>query len=223
MNYFKMIAIAIVGFALLIACSKPEGEKIETEDAKDVNAEVGGVEYIVDTDASIIHWEGSKPTGTHNGTVNLKEGKLIVEDGNIVGGEFVIDLSTIINLDLEDPEMNQKLVGHLKSEDFFHIENHPLAVFTITEVKDAVAQKEDQIAITHMITGNLVMKDQVKSITFPAMVTIIDGIIKAETIKFVIDRTNWNVNYGSKSIFDDLQDQFIHDDMGLKINLIAKK
>ena len=223
MNYFKSIAIAIIGFSLLLACSKPEGERVDAEEAKDVNNEVAGVEYIVDTQASIVNWQGSKPTGTHYGTVNIKEGKILVENAKITGGEFVIDLATIVDKDIEDAEMNQKLVGHLKSEDFFHIEKYPVAVFTITEVKDAVSQKEGEMPTTHSITGNLTMKEQVKSITFPAKVTITENSIDAETIQFVINRTNWNVNYGSKSIFDDLKDNFIHDDMGLKIKLVAKK
>jgi polyisoprenoid-binding protein YceI len=225
MNYFKSIAIAIIGFSLLIACSRPEGERVDAEEAKDVNNEAVGMEYIVETQASIVHWHGSKPTGTHDGTVKLKEGKLMVENGKITGGEFVIDLNTIVNDDLEDPEMNQKLVGHLKSEDFFYVEKYPVAVFTITEVKEAPApaKEEGGMATTHSITGNLKMKEQVKSITFPAKVTISDNSIDAETIQFVINRTDWNVNYGSKSIFDDLKDNFIHDDMGLKIKLVAKK
>jgi polyisoprenoid-binding protein YceI len=223
MNYFKIFAIAIIGFALLVSCSKPEGERVDAEDAKDVNQDASGLEFTVDTGASIVHWEGAKPTGTHNGTVKIQEGKLIVENGNITGGEFVIDLNTIANHDLDDAEMNQKLVGHLKSEDFFHVEKHPVAVFTITEVKNAPEQREGEIATTHSITGNLKMKEQVKSITFPANVIITENAINAETIQFVINRTNWNVNYGSKSIFDDLKDNFIHDDMGLKIKLVATK
>lgn len=222
MKYFKFFSLTIIAFAFLMACSKPEGERVDPEEARDVNINADGIEYAVDTDASLVNWQGSKPTGTHTGTVDIKEGTLKVKDGKITGGEFIIDLATIINHDLEDPEMNTKLVDHLKSEDFFFVSEYPTAVFTIAEVNEKPEQKYG-LATSHEITGNLKMKDKEHSITFPAKVYISDDKIDAETIQFVIDRTHWNVNYGSNSVFKDLKDNFIHDDMGLKIKLIAKK
>lgn len=220
MKLFIRSLLLIFAVAAISSCKGPQGDKAETADKKDVDSDVTQSEvYIVDTDASVIHWKGSKPTGEHHGTVQLKTGELQITDKSITGGSFIIDLSSIVNEDIEDPEMNAKLVGHLKSPDFFHVDSFPVAEFEITSV---VPQEQDP-DYTHSVSGNLTMKDITKNITFKANVEITEGQIKATTNDFIIDRTVWNVNYGSKKVFDNLKDNFIHDEMGLKIELIANK
>ncbi len=80
-----------------------------------------------------MKWIGSKPGGQHHGTVQISEGTLNIEKGVITSGTFTIDLRTIKDLDLEPGTWNDKLVGHLKSEDFFYIEKYPVATFKRVE------------------------------------------------------------------------------------------
>ncbi len=212
--------LSLALFALLVSCGQsPEGEKIEAGEAVETKgASAEALSYAVDTDASVINWEGSKLIGgsNHVGTIKLQGGELYVEGGNITGGEFTIDMNSLADTDLQDEEKRQKLEGHLKSGDFFEVENYPTATFTIASV-EAVQDS----AATHHITGNLMMKDSTKSITIPAMVEMDGEMISAKTPAFTIDRTQWNVLYGAGAL-GLAQDKIIRDEIGLKIDLKAK-
>lgn len=203
----------------LVACGgAPEGEKVEAQDAVETTeAAPASVTMTVNTDASTINWVGAKFTGDqHTGTINISEGKLMAEGSDLVGGTFVIDMNTIKNTDLPEDKQG-KLVGHLTSGDFFETEKYPKATFEITEVK-AVGGKPDQ---THEITGNFTMKDVTKSITIPATITMGENGLSAKTPQFVIDRTAWNVMYGSTAA-GVLKDKAIQNEIALQINLAAK-
>ncbi|HPG32771.1 MAG: YceI family protein [Lentimicrobiaceae bacterium] len=214
---FKSLSfIVIIGLAA--SCGGPQGEKAQTGDAQEVSVATGDVSLKVDVAASNVEWTGAKPTGQHNGTISISDGSVMLSNGVVVGGKFTIDMNSIVNSDLTSEEDNAKLVGHLKSPDFFDVAKYPTAVFEITGA-DAV---NGTPGVTHNITGNLTMKDVTKSITFPAMVKIEDNKLTAETPAFVIDRTQWNVQYGSKTLFDNLKDKFINDEISLKINLTAE-
>lgn len=219
----KLLFVAAVG-AMTFACSNsPEGEKVDAQEAQEVKeVEATSETYAVAADESMIMWEGSDVAGKmHNGAIYLNSGEIMVEDGNIVGGNFTIDMGSIENYDVEDEEYNAKLVGHLKSPDFFNVDSFPTAKFEITDV----AALEGDTAFTHQISGNLMMKDQTKNITFKANVTMDNGSIMAETSNFVIDRAQWNVKFRSPSFFsmDELKDKAINDEMGIKIKLMASK
>lgn len=221
----KLIAFAIV--LGLAACSSG-GQKTEAKDAAEVKSATYDLNYEVNIEQSIVEWEGYKPTGTHNGTVDITDGKLKFSEGNLVGGSFTIDLTSIVVLDLTDPDMNGKLRGHLLSADFFEVETYPSASFEITGVEtlvnvqvDPTKEKGDLIP-THSISGNLTMKGITKNITFNALVSMSENTFTAQTNMFFIDRVAWNVQYGSKTLFADLKDNFINDEMGIKINLMAQ-
>lgn len=216
-NFSKILSLIVVT-GLFAACGGPQGEKALTGDAQAVSVMSGDVTLNADLETSIIEWEGAKPTGTHNGTIELTEGQLYLDEGNVVGGKFVIDMNSIVVLDLTDPDMNGKLLGHLKSADFFETETYPTATFEITSV-EAV---QGNPAATHNITGNLSMKDVTRSVTFPATVNVSDNGVTATSATFLIDRTQWNVQYGSKTLFANLKDDFINDQMALTITLNAK-
>lgn len=226
-DHLKFIVLsAIIVFAA--ACSSG-GSKTEATDAREVKSENFDQLYAVNTDKSEIEWEGYKPTGQHNGTIDISNGNLEIKDSNIVGGSFTINMHSIKVLDLKDPDDNAKLTGHLKSADFFEADTYPEATFVITAVKpidgttiDKTKEKGDLVP-THAITGNLTMKDQTRSITFNALVEQNADRITAQTNQFFIDRSQWNVKYRSKSFFNDLKDNFINDEMGLKIYLTAER
>lgn len=213
LRLFAIIAMAGIAFS----CGGPQGEKARTGDAQEVSVTTGDVTMNVDVTASKVEWTGTKPTGQHHGTINISEGSLMLIDGNIVGGKFTIDMNSIVDIDLTNAEDNGKLVNHLKSPDFFDAAKYSTAVFEITSV-EAVSGNADA---THNITGNLTMKEISKSVTFPAKVVIEGKQLTATTPEFIIDRSKWNVQYGSRSFFNDLKDKFINDEIALKISLSA--
>src|SRR5690606_2927897 len=121
-----------------------------------------GESFKVNSDASKVVWKAEKVTGSHNGNVISKEGKLVMEAGKLIGGEFVIDMTSITCADLEG-EYNQKLVGHLKSDDFFSVANFPTAKLVI---KQAVHQGKND----YKIVGDLTIKGITKPVKFNATI-----------------------------------------------------
>ena len=201
-----------------MSCTPKSAEEAKTGKAMAVK-EANGIEYSLITEKSEIRWRGTKPAGEHYGTVDLKEGLLVLENDQISGGSFTIDLNTIVNEDLEG-DMNSRLVGHLKSEDFFFTENYPEAIFEIVSVKDISDDASDEeITTTHEITGNLTMRGKTNSISFPAMIQAEDDRIKVKTNEFSIDRTKWGVNFKSKTVFAEFKDDFISDMMNIKLEV----
>lgn len=171
--------------------------------------------YKVDTTASNIVWNAEKVTGKHTGTVKIKNGALQVDHGKLIGGSFEIDMTSITNIDLEG-EWAAKLVGHIKSDDFFGVDKYPTAKFVITR---AIPQDTKG---NYKIIGNLTIKEKTDEITFKANVAEADGALTA-TGDIVVDRSKFDVKYGSGSFFDNLGDKTIYDEFGLKVSLVAKQ
>ena len=211
--YYLLAAVALF---IATSCSSKSGNKVDASDAKEATANVGSQKLVVDTLASTVAWKGYKPGGSHHGTLGIKQGELSVENGELVSGTFTLDMNKILCEDLTDAKMNEQLVGHLKSADFFDVAKYPEGKFTITTV-----EKLNDGVNTHRISGNLELKGVSKNITFDANVTNEGTRYKATTATFTIDRTQWGVNYGSKNIFKDLKDSFINDDMEVTITIVA--
>lgn len=207
--------------ALLVSCeSAPEADHAEATDAQNVAAATGA-NYTVSSESSNVEWTGTKPTGQHHGTVRIKEGSIAAESGNITGGRFVMDVTTIQPLD-QDSTYNEKLRGHLLSEDFFQSETYPEAVFEITSVQAGIDAANPDIIMkdaTHTITGNLTLKDVTKNISFPAKISLNDQQLTADA-NFNIDRTEWGMNYKSDK---SLGDKIIHSTVNLKLHIVATK
>jgi polyisoprenoid-binding protein YceI len=219
-KFFALMLLFVVGFA---CNSADKGEKIEATDATEEVAEAtaAATDYDVNTATSMISWKGYKTFDIgdeHTGMLKLTDGTLSVEDGNIVAGSFTIDMNSIENEDLKGTEGEAKLVGHLKSDDFFAVEEFPEAKFEITSV-EAVSGNANA---THNITGNLTMRDQTKQISFPANVSVSGDQLTATVSEFTIDRTQWNVMYGNEGIVDLAKDKVISNDLTLKIVLNAE-
>ena len=172
--------------------------------------------YKANIESSKINWKGFKPTGSHYGTINLTDGNFIVNNDKIVGGEFTINMNSIIDLDMPaDNEYNAKLVGHLKSEDFFDVAKFPNGSFNIKEVGENDGKT--------VIKGELTLKGITHPVYFLADVKIDNGQLTFKSETFKVDRSKWNIRYKSKSFFDDLKDKFIDDDMEISIHVIANK
>lgn len=212
LKFLSMVAIAVA----IVGCNKKANEA-ETKAAETkAEAKVESVKYTADATASSIAWTGFKPTGKHNGTINIESGVFTVNDGKVESGSFLIDMNSIVVLDIPaEEDGNADLVGHLKNADFFDVEKFANAAFDITgfEVKDG----------KNMLSGNLTMKDKKNNLTFPVTLNTEGDMMILTSEAFTIDRTKWDIKYKSKSIFGDLGDKFINDDIELKINVKAKK
>ncbi len=171
--------------------------------------------YTANIESSEVSWKAYKVGGQHNGVVNLKDGDLQFENGQLVGGSFSVDMTSIVCLDLEG-EWKGKLEGHLKSDDFFGVNNFPTAKFVIT---DAFAVGTEG---KYRIKGDLTIKEKTESIAFNAMVTEEGNMVKANA-DLVIDRSKFDVRYGSGSFFDNLGDKTIYDEFDLSVSLTAAK
>lgn len=163
------------------------------------------VEKTVDVSKSTVTWKGYKVTGEHEGTINIKSGVLMFDGKTLTGGKFEIDMTSINTTDLEGDYKN-KLDGHLKSADFFGVENHPTAKLEITK---AVAKGN-----TYTVTGDLTIKNITNPITFEMTV---NGNNATAALK--VDRAKYDVKYGSGSFFDNLGDKTIYDEFDLNVNL----
>ncbi|MDC3299073.1 YceI family protein [Flavobacteriaceae bacterium] len=198
----KKVLIALVALStILVSCNGEKKEKVVV--SEEVKVEKVAIVNNVDLTTSMMTWKGTKPTGAHNGTVALKSGGLVVENGVLKEGEFVIDMNTIKNLDMAGSEGAGKIEGHLKAPDFFDIAVYPTSSFVITSVLEV----EANIAVT----GNLTIKDVTKSITIPAKISTEDGVTTFTSDLFNIDRADFNVKYGSKRWIEGLKDKFIDD------------
>ena len=144
----------------------------------------------------------------------IKNGNLDFTDGKLTGGNFDIDMASITVTDLEGG-MKGKLEGHLKSADFFGTEKYPTAKFVITKVVSRGKAGE------YKIVGNITIKETTKEIKFNANVTEENGV-KTATADITLDRSEFNVRYGSGSFFDGLGDKTIYDEFDLSVNLVVK-
>lgn len=206
----------VIALVTLVSCGDKAKEAETKEAEKAAVSENTAVTYNTNTEKSIIEWKGFKPTGSHTGTIAIKQGKLSINDTTIESGRFVIDMNSIAVTDIpKEEEGNTKLTGHLKSAQFFDVETYPNANFEVTGI--------ETIDNKTMLSGNLTIKDKTNNISIPVNTEMKDGIMTLTSETFTIDRSKWNVEYGSKSFFDNLGDKFINDDIELKITLVSNK
>ncbi len=202
--------LAVMG--LLASCNNQvEGEKVEATETQEVVQDAEAKTLTVDVATAKMEWQGSKVTGKHNGTVNIKSGSLMVKGTELVGGSFVIDMNSISTTDLKG-DMKAKLDGHLKTGDFFEADKFPEGKFEITGVKAEAGEN----GATHKVSGNLTLKDKSFGVEIPATITMENGAATISTPQFVINRQNWGINFTGK------KDDLISNDMGIKLNFTAK-
>ena len=169
--------------------------------------------YKIDSDRSKIYWVGRKITGQHNGTINIKDGYVDINKGSITDGAFEIDMGTITVLDMSE-KYNKKLASHLKNPDFFDVQKFPISVFKIKK-------SYNFFMIDNIIfEGDLKIKDVLIEKSIPATISVNDSV--AEAIGVInIDRTLFDITYGSSSFFDNLADRAIDDNFTLKFKIVA--
>ena len=205
-NKISAIALTIV-LAATSMWASPTGSEENNSNAR-------GPAYSYNSTESKVYWEGSKPGGTHVGTIEVVNGKVITDGNQIVGGTFNLDMATIQNEDIKNDGMRSRLLEHLRSEDFFHVEKYPVSTFEITGVEPS-----DSSPSMHVITGNLTIRGNTREISFPAEIDLSDRLIHARSGEITLNRTLWGVNYNSKSIFAGLKDSFIDDEMVITLDV----
>jgi len=171
--------------------------------------------YNVDNKKSTLNWLAKKVTGQHEGTVSIKSGQLVFDKSILKSGTFVINMQSIVCTDIKDADTNAKLIGHLRSEDFFSVTANPEASLVITQVK--VVDKT-----TYQIKAKLTIKGITDMVDFPATLSISNGKVTA-VANIVVDRTKYNVRYGSAKFFDSLGDKAISDVFEIMVKLEASK
>ena len=199
-----VLSLAVIASVALVSCNNTNTQQNAetttptTEQATAPEAvQAPAFAYSVNP-TSVVEWVGSKPAGKHNGTVNVTTGGVNVENGAITKAK-------------EDLEAHLKGTDPEKVDHFFNVKDFPTASF--------VFKKFDG----KNLTGDLTIKGKTKEVSFPATVTVTDNEVSIVSQPFKINRVDFGVNYGSKSVFDDLKDKFINDDVELVVKAKATK
>lgn len=216
-----LFSLTLIGMISLSSCGGGAEDAVVVKDAQtEAEASHEAENFVVDTSISSASWRGfkvfddaSKPEDGHYGSIKVKDGELSFKDGKLESGKIHADLSTLESADLADsPEDKAKLEGHLKSEDFLHIEKYPSATFVISEVKEL--QDGDY---NSEISGNLDFRGAPKNITFKANVKHEDGKAMIQSEEFKINRKDFGID------FQPMKGSVIKDDVVLQLNITANK
>lgn len=213
-NILFFILLVFSGTAVILNLTQPSDPAPSLKYMSLTNSQDSDI-YRVDVSQSTLRWTGRKLTGNHTGTINLKSGTLTMKDGMPEDGTFVIDMASMENEDIENADSRDKLMGHLKGDDFFGTATYPEAKVVITDVQPGEGEN------VYEVTADLTLKDKTKPITFPATIIENNGTVEA-TADITFDRTEWDVRYGSGSIFSSLGDKAIYDDVDMRVELVAK-
>ncbi len=236
MKFLLAIGVLVVGGAWFIwgGHSTPSGDMakpmtIGTDTAMsqkaatiDVTQPIPAGTYAVNTAKSVVNWAAKKPLidgYINSGTIQVMAGTVTVAAGGTTGS-FTMDMNTLdVGLTAKKPGQEGKLEEHLKGERFFNVAAFPTATFVITRVTPVATPTIEK---THTLTGDLTMKGQTVSVTFPAVIYAEDGVLVARATAD-IDRTKWGITAGSKNFFENLGDNMIDDLVGLSISLEATR
>jgi polyisoprenoid-binding protein YceI len=200
----SLLILAFAAMGLSVIAGGPKGSKSETQK--------------VDPAKSSLKWHAEKVTGKHDGTVKVLGGTISLEGTNVIGGTVDVDMTSIDDVDMQG-EYHDKLVGHLKSDDFFGVATFPKATLVIKKVVP-IADKKG--AENNTITADLTIKGITKEITFPAIIVVSKTEVVANA-ELNINRTNYGIKYGSKSFIDNIGDKAINDEFNLKVRIVASK
>jgi polyisoprenoid-binding protein YceI len=168
--------------------------------------------YVVDTTATSLTWLAKKVTGQHNGTIKVSGGDITIDGVKVQSGNFAIDMNSMVILDIQGGS-NAKLLGHLKSDDFFSVEKFPSTNFVLT----SVTQKSGS---TYTVQGKLTIKGITQEIEFPAEIGFSGKTMTAKA-KIIVDRTKFEIKYRSSNWVENLGDKAIYDDFEMVLNLVA--
>jgi polyisoprenoid-binding protein YceI len=222
MKSLKFLTVMIAGLFVMASCNTSNNQRAAeiSEKLQPGEKPENAVVMSIDPVNSSVAWEGSNLRGSHNGTIDLAAGEMYIIDNQLVGGNIVMDMSRIVVLDIENPAMNERLTNHLKSDDFFSVETYPEALFqmaNIRQIEDAAPGEPN-----YLISGNMTIKGITHGVSFPAFVEITDDMLRANA-DFDLDRSQWDVRFGSGKFFENLGDRIINDNFNLKLDITASR
>lgn len=171
--------------------------------------------FKIQKTSSTVNWTGKKVLGLHTGNINIANGHIDLDEGKIDGGEIVIDMSSIVITDIDDPKTNQDFKDHLFHDDFFGVDKFPTSHLLIN---GGVALADNQFRLT----GVLTIKDIAHPVSFIARTEVFTDTLHSLG-EIVIDRTLYNIRYGSGKFIPNLGDKLIHDDFVLQFKIVAQK
>ena len=218
------VAVVALGF-WIFTYDKPEAEPIPEVAGPDVSGmslmlENGegkyDAKYSVNNENSELVWTGYKLVGSHTGNVGIKEGVIYEKDGVFAGGSFKIDMDTISVNEMVDEQSKKELLDVLKNEDFFNVAQYPEATFVIEQVI-----KEKGVNM-YSVVGKFTIKGVEREIGLFTHIAKDEDKYIVES-DFAIDRTLWNIRYGSSKFFDDLGDNLIDDTIEFKLKMSLDK
>ena len=175
--------------------------------------------YVFDPNGSSIHWVAKKVGGAHDGGIKLKSGELSLEGENLKAASFVVDMNSISVDDLKDAGYNAKLVEHLKADDFFSTNKNPEAFFKLK--KATISKEAPSAGKNYNLLGDLTIKGITKEVSFLATI-VKSGNMATAIANIKVNRVNYDIKYGSKSVFSDIGDKAIDDEFSLEIKLTGK-
>lgn len=191
--------LSILGFTTLASRSYAADNNVKT--------------IAINAKKSSVHWIGKKIVGQHSGSVNIQTGNIVIKNELLAGGYFVIDMRSLKNEDLKDASYNKKLVNHLNSADFFNVTEYPTATAKITKVS-VISPNE------YSVTADFTIKGITKSVTFPTTLKAGGNGYKGNA-NITLDRTLWDIRYGSSSFFEGIGDKAIKNEFELKVNIVS--
>ncbi|HEX4085737.1 MAG TPA: YceI family protein [Chthoniobacteraceae bacterium] len=174
--------------------------------------------HAVDIAKSRVQWTGRNIDGAHNGAIALQSGWIEVT-GDRATGQFIVDMNSIANTDLGDSTLNGLLVAHLKGDDFFDTAQYPTATFDLRHV--TLNHRAHPGSVNSDIDGSLTLKGVTESIGFPALIEARDGGALSAEAHFDINRTRWNVIYGSGKFYERLGQHIVHDIISLSLHIVT--
>lgn len=171
--------------------------------------------FNIQKSSSTVNWTGKKVLGLHTGIINIADGYVDYSEEGIKKGEVVIDMTTIVITDIDDPKAHGEFLAHLQNDDFFSVDKFKTAKLLIT---DTVKKGNNNF----LLKGNLTIKDITHPVSFTANVEVFTDFLHALG-EIVIDRTLYNIRYGSGKFLQNLGDNLIYDDFVLQFKLIAQR
>ncbi len=213
-NGYAQVSVLTGGLAAWEAA----GHSLEGDAAEQPAAKLADGTYPVDTEASVIEWIGRNPNNSHRGTLRLSSGEVRIAAGQIKG-DFSIDMSSIDNLNLAGNDLKPVLEAHLKSDDFFFVEQFPTATFELTATPKT--KRQPVSTPNYDIDGELKLCGISACQDFSATILPTDdGRMTAEA-HFDIDRTRWGIIYGSTKFFEHLGMHLVFDQISLQLRILT--
>ncbi|MFM7088221.1 MAG: YceI family protein [Candidatus Paceibacterota bacterium] len=214
-----VVVVLVVGYVFLNQNSSNMAKvnMPESPAPASISSELENGTYTFQSSKSKIMWAGKKTLVAEwidEGLINLSTGSLVVENGGISSGSVVVDMNTITAQKTGSGGGQDKLVAHLKSADFFDVAKFGNSVFNMS----SIVKNGDM----YQVTGDLTIKGKMEKITFPANIYMGDGKVFVEA-EIVVDRSKFDVRFGSKSFFNDLGNNIIDDNFTLKMKLVGTK